>query len=211
MPLGTIKLPTVAQLREVAEDLGMTMSDSELATHRDCLTGGVAAYNSVDQMPDELPPVNYPRTPGRRPTAEENPLRRLVREDHDRGRADRQAQGQEGRAQGQYLPRRRADDERRLDAGGLRARRGRDRRDPHPRRRRHHRRQDGLRVFLLLRRQPHQRDRPGAQPAPPWATRPAARRQAAAPWSRRARCRWRSAATRAGRSACRRPSAASTA
>ncbi|MGH7210411.1 MAG: amidase, partial [Acetobacteraceae bacterium] len=74
MPLGTIKLPTVAQLREVAEDLGLTMSDSELAIHRDCLTGSVAAYNLIDQMPDELPPVTYPRTPGRRPMAEENPL-----------------------------------------------------------------------------------------------------------------------------------------
>ena len=74
MPLGTIKLPTVAQLREVAEDLGLTMSDSELAIHRECLTGSVAAYNLIDQMPDELPPVTYPRTPGRRPMAEENPL-----------------------------------------------------------------------------------------------------------------------------------------
>lgn len=74
MPLGTIKLPTVAQLRETAEDLGLSMSDAELAVHRDCLTDAIAAYNLVDQMPDELPEVRYPRTPGKRPTAEENPL-----------------------------------------------------------------------------------------------------------------------------------------
>ena len=74
MPLGTIKLPTVDALRETAEDLGLSMSDAELAMHRDCLADAIVAYNMVDQMPDELPEVTYPRTPGKRPTAEENPL-----------------------------------------------------------------------------------------------------------------------------------------
>ncbi len=73
MPLGTIKLPTVAQLQDVAEDLGLTMSESELTIHRDCLIGSIDAYNVIDQMADELPQVAYPRTPGRRPDAEENP------------------------------------------------------------------------------------------------------------------------------------------
>ncbi|HYZ31047.1 MAG TPA: amidase, partial [Crenalkalicoccus sp.] len=72
MPLGTLRLPTVETLREVAAELGLTMSDDELAQHRACLEGGIAAYNLVDQMPDELPEVRYPRTPGRRPAAEEN-------------------------------------------------------------------------------------------------------------------------------------------
>ncbi|MDQ2802282.1 MAG: amidase, partial [Pseudomonadota bacterium] len=72
MPLGTVKLPTIDELREVAADLGMTMSDEELAQHRDCLVGGIAAYNAIDQMPDELPEVRYPRLPGARPLAAEN-------------------------------------------------------------------------------------------------------------------------------------------
>ena len=72
MPLGTVKLPTIDQLREVAADLGMTMSDDELAQHREALIGNIAAYNLVDQMPDEVPAVAYPRTPGRRPAGEEN-------------------------------------------------------------------------------------------------------------------------------------------
>ncbi|MBV9777759.1 MAG: amidase, partial [Acetobacteraceae bacterium] len=72
MPLGTVKLPTVEQLRDVAADLGLTMSDAELALHRECLAGSVEAYNAVDQMPDELPEVRYPRAPGRRPAPEEN-------------------------------------------------------------------------------------------------------------------------------------------
>ncbi|MBV8704242.1 MAG: amidase, partial [Acetobacteraceae bacterium] len=48
------------------------MSDAELALHRECLAGGIEAYNAVDQMPDELPEVRYPRAPGRRPAPEEN-------------------------------------------------------------------------------------------------------------------------------------------
>lgn len=72
MPLGTLRLPSTEELRKVAAELGMTMSDDELAQHRACLEGGIAAYNLVDQMPDELPEVTWPRRPGRRPSAEEN-------------------------------------------------------------------------------------------------------------------------------------------
>ena len=60
MTLSTVKMPTVAQLREVAADLGMSFSDEDLAAHREALFGGVAAYNAVDQMADELPAVRYP-------------------------------------------------------------------------------------------------------------------------------------------------------
>jgi amidase len=73
MPLATVKLPTLDQLREVAADLGLTFSETDLAKHRECLASSIEAYNLVDRMPDELPPVAYPRTPGRRPEAEENP------------------------------------------------------------------------------------------------------------------------------------------
>ena len=48
------------------------MGDAELAAHLECLLPGFAAYNVVDRMPDEVPAVKYPRTPGSRPSAEEN-------------------------------------------------------------------------------------------------------------------------------------------
>jgi amidase len=72
MPLGTLKLPGIGQLRDVARELGLTMSDEELEHHQAALASGVGAYNAVDQMPDELPEVRYARTPGRRPSGEEN-------------------------------------------------------------------------------------------------------------------------------------------
>src|ERR687883_152362 len=72
MTLGTVKTPTLEQLGEVARELGFNMSEADLATHLKLLEPGFAAYNIVGRLPDELPPVTYPRTPGRRPPPEEN-------------------------------------------------------------------------------------------------------------------------------------------
>ncbi len=73
MPLGTLKLPAIDEWRKVAGELGLTLSDEDLTQHRAALVGSFAAYNLVDQMPDEIPEVTFPRTPGKRPSAEENP------------------------------------------------------------------------------------------------------------------------------------------
>jgi amidase len=72
MSLDTIKVPTLEQLRGVAAELGLTFPDADLAAHREALMPAFAAYNSLDRMADELPPVAYPRLPGRRPPPEEN-------------------------------------------------------------------------------------------------------------------------------------------
>jgi hypothetical protein len=63
---------TLDQLRATAASLGLTMGDAELAAHLECLRPSFAAYNIVDRMPDEVPAVKYPRTPGSRPSVEEN-------------------------------------------------------------------------------------------------------------------------------------------
>ncbi|HJU18603.1 MAG TPA: amidase [Stellaceae bacterium] len=73
MSLDTVKAPTLAQLGEIAEELGFTFTADDLAAHREALLPGIAAYNLIDQLPDEVPPVAYPRRPGRRPAPEENP------------------------------------------------------------------------------------------------------------------------------------------
>ena len=72
MSLGTVKAPTLAQLREVAAELGMRFSEDELGAHQAALLPGIGAYNKLDRMTDELPSVTYPRLPGRRPSPEEN-------------------------------------------------------------------------------------------------------------------------------------------
>jgi amidase len=74
MTLGTVKAPTPAQLAELAEELGFSMDDEDLALHLAAMRPNIDAYNAVDRMPQELPPVKYPRLPGQRPSAEENRL-----------------------------------------------------------------------------------------------------------------------------------------
>jgi amidase len=63
----------LAQLGEVAAELGLSFSEADLAAHLEALRPSFEAYNILDRMPDELPPVAYPRRPGRRPAPEENP------------------------------------------------------------------------------------------------------------------------------------------
>src|SRR3954463_297636 len=67
-----VRRPTLEQLRSVAEDLGMHMGEAELESYSALLQGNYAAYDAVDAMPDYVPAVKYPRTPGYRPEGEEN-------------------------------------------------------------------------------------------------------------------------------------------
>ena len=64
--------PTLDQLRSVADDLGMHMGDEELKSYDALMQGNYAAYEAVDAMPDYIPAVEYPRTPGYHPEPAEN-------------------------------------------------------------------------------------------------------------------------------------------
>src|SRR5277367_4237718 len=70
----SVKRPTIEQMTDIAESLGMTMTKERVGEFISLMDGSFAAYDIVDQMPDEIPIVKYPRTPGYRPSAEENPL-----------------------------------------------------------------------------------------------------------------------------------------
>jgi amidase len=68
----TVRRPSVAQVQTLAEGFGMTMDDAEAEVFRRMMEAPLAAYDLVDAMPDNLPEVRHPRTPGYRPTGEEN-------------------------------------------------------------------------------------------------------------------------------------------
>jgi amidase len=67
-----VRRPTLDQLRSVADDLGMHMGDEELKSYDALMQGNYAAYEAVDAMPDYIPAVKYPRTPGYHPEPAEN-------------------------------------------------------------------------------------------------------------------------------------------
>ena len=73
-PMSTVRRPTLEQMHDIVDSLHLSMSPSEVAEYLDVLEGTFQAYDRVNQLPDYLPAVRYPRTPGYRPGANENPL-----------------------------------------------------------------------------------------------------------------------------------------
>jgi amidase len=73
-PMSMVKRPTLEQMSEIVASLHMSMSDHEVGDYLEVLEGTMQAYDRVDALPDYLPEVRYPRTPGSRPSAAENPL-----------------------------------------------------------------------------------------------------------------------------------------
>jgi len=68
-----VQYPTPAQLLDAADEMGLSLSPADVDSFLGLIRGNVDAYNVVDALPDALPEVRYPRTPGRFPTPEENP------------------------------------------------------------------------------------------------------------------------------------------
>lgn len=69
----TVKLPTIEQILEIAGHYGFNITEEDAASFQGIMAGPVASYNRVDQLVEYRPAVKYPRTPGYRPSPEENP------------------------------------------------------------------------------------------------------------------------------------------
>jgi amidase len=67
-----VEVPTPSQLRKIADEVGLHLSDGDVDSFVELMRPTIGAYNVVDAMSDNLPPVRYPRTPGYRPMGEEN-------------------------------------------------------------------------------------------------------------------------------------------
>jgi amidase len=64
--------PSKAEIRRLGEDLGFDLSDAYIDSVSAYWRPFVDAFDLIEHLPDELPPVKYPRTPGYRPDAAEN-------------------------------------------------------------------------------------------------------------------------------------------
>ena len=70
-----LKAPGGDRLAALARRVSIDLDDDELAAVRADLQGALDAfYAPLDRVPDYLPEVSYPRTPGYRPGADEDPL-----------------------------------------------------------------------------------------------------------------------------------------
>ena len=84
----TIKRPVFSQMRAMAERFGMRLSDAELDELREIMEPYIQAYDRIDAVPDNLPVVRYPRSPGYRPSPAENPLNAWYYKTEVRGATD---------------------------------------------------------------------------------------------------------------------------
>jgi len=69
-----IRPATRGEIEAVAEELGLSLDADDLAAFPDLIAPFLQGVSELDSLPDEFPEVRYPRTPGRRPRSEENPL-----------------------------------------------------------------------------------------------------------------------------------------
>ena len=69
-----IKPPTSEHLRRAAADLGLALGEADIAEFRDLTADMMEALRPLDAMSDNLPEVSYPRSPGTRPSPEDDPL-----------------------------------------------------------------------------------------------------------------------------------------
>src|SRR5258706_14026102 len=71
--MGVVKKPTPAELHDVARALGLNLTDADVGSYLELMTGTIDGYNALAEMPNYLPLVKYPRTPGYFPEGEDNP------------------------------------------------------------------------------------------------------------------------------------------
>jgi amidase len=85
-----IARPDAAVIRSLAEGLHMRVGDEEAEILAELMDGNLAVYETLDGLPDDLPPVRYPRTPGQRPAPADNPYNAWYWQTHiEGGRAGR--------------------------------------------------------------------------------------------------------------------------
>ncbi len=73
MPTGP-KPPTVRQIHAIADRFGIELTPEEAVQYQALMLGTLESYRRVETYPERRPPVTYPRTPGERPAAEDNPF-----------------------------------------------------------------------------------------------------------------------------------------
>ena len=74
-----VTVPTSDQLKEIANQVGLSLTEADVASFIGLMTPSIAGYNVVDALPDNLPQVKYPRTPGYRPSGPGHEERELSR------------------------------------------------------------------------------------------------------------------------------------
>ena len=69
-----VKPPTDDELRYIAAEYHLDLSDADVESFQGLIAGSLPAYERIHELVEPKLPVKYPRTPGYRPQPEDNPL-----------------------------------------------------------------------------------------------------------------------------------------
>lgn len=67
-----VKKPTIEQLKKIAEEFHLHLTDDDLLFYQEMLQPTIESYNRLHELAEPALPVKYPRTPGYRPDKKEN-------------------------------------------------------------------------------------------------------------------------------------------
>jgi amidase len=81
----SFKLPNIDQLQAIGASLGMDITEDYAKSVIGYLGPFAAGYREIAALPDEVPPVKYPRTPGYRPEGDENKYGAWISKNHIQG------------------------------------------------------------------------------------------------------------------------------
>lgn len=68
-----VKQPTIDELRYIADEYHLDMSEEDLASFQGLIAGSLPAYERIHELTEPKPEVKYPRTSGYRPQPQDNP------------------------------------------------------------------------------------------------------------------------------------------
>jgi amidase len=74
VPPSSVQPPTIGALKHIARQFHMHLTDADLEEYRALMGGVLGSYKRLDLYAEPRLPVKYPRSPGYRPPASENPL-----------------------------------------------------------------------------------------------------------------------------------------
>lgn len=84
MPRGPM-LPSLRELRALADFYGIGLTDADAEVYRTVMQGSIRAFRRLDEFPEPRPAVEYPRTPGYRPSPGEDPYNAWYRKTNIKG------------------------------------------------------------------------------------------------------------------------------
>ncbi|EOY9199550.1 MULTISPECIES: amidase [Serratia] len=83
-----IERPTTEELQQLANRLHMPLTPEQSAEYLAVMQANFDAYDLIDELPDDIPEVRYPRASGHRPAGDQNPYNAWACKTEVRGAAE---------------------------------------------------------------------------------------------------------------------------